>query len=158
MQLMFAEIPEDYDSLGSGNQLTVTKNGTKIKGSLPWSWSTYKKESACDSELRFIQPGLAKDQAGQWKIIIQSKEFPQRVAIDVCRNVDDVCKVFTDCGRKSRCVQRYSYHPLISLDQNRSSNACPSMRVFRFPTSCVCHVEVEKQILTKSDVVKTEVN
>merc|ERR1711911_346673 len=119
-------------------------NGTKVKGPAPWSWATYKKESACGSELRFIQPGLAQDRFGQWRIIVQTPEFPQRVVIDVCRNVDDVCKVFTDCGRKSRCVQRYSYHPLISIDQQRP-NDCPSMSVYRFPTSCVCHVEIDSR-------------
>lgn len=141
VRLMYAEVPEDYDALGD-NQPRGSNTST---GAQPWSWSDYRKESACDSELRFIQPQVAQDRLGRWRIIVQTEEFPQRVAIDVCRQVDEVCKVFTDCGRKSRCVQRYSYQPLISLDQDlKEAGQCPSMAIFRFPTSCVCHVEVDK--------------
>ena len=150
VRLMYAEVPEDYTALGEGSVQSIL-NATKGKGAAPWSWATYKKESACDSELRFIQPGSAQDRFGNWKIVVQTGEFPQRVAIDVCRHVDDVCKVFTDCGRKSRCVQRYSYQPLISFDPLQP-NQCPSMSVFRFPTSCVCHVEIDRPSpLAKSD-------
>ena len=154
VSLMYAEIPEDYEALGDSHQPAGSApdrnggNGTLLGGKnrpAPWSWSAYRKESACDSELRFIQPHVAQDRLGRWRIIVQTPEFPQRVAIDVCRKVDDVCKVFTDCGRKSRCVQRYSYHSLISLDQDkRQAGQCPTMAVFRLPTSCVCHVEVDK--------------
>lgn len=156
VSLMYAEIPEDYEALGDSHQPAGVAAGQQVNNTLPtgknvplpWSWSVYRKESACDSELRFIQPHLAQDRLGRWRIIIQTAEFPQRVAIDVCRRVDDVCKVFTDCGRKSRCVQRYSYQPLISLDQDkRQAGQCPTMAVFRFPTSCVCHVEVDKSLL-----------
>lgn len=156
---MYAEVPEDYDALGdshrradtidaivSQQQQPATTTSTKRS---PWSWSTYRKESACDSELRFITPQVAQDRNGRWRVIVQTDDFPQRVAIDVCRNVDGTCKVLTDCGRKSRCVQRYSFQPLISLDPQTAADEhqvhpCPSMAVFRFPTSCVCHVEVDK--------------
>jgi hypothetical protein len=158
VNLMYAEVPEDYEALGDSHQPAGVGPGQEGnntgKNPLPWSWSSYRKESACDSELRFIQPHVAQDRLGRWRIIVQTAEFPQRVAIDVCRRVDDVCKVFTDCGRKSRCVQRYSYQPLISLDQDkRQAGQCPTMAIFRFPTSCVCHVEVDKssQILAKSN-------
>ncbi|KAK4020828.1 hypothetical protein OUZ56_002773 [Daphnia magna] len=155
VNLMYAEVPEDYEALGDSHQPAGVGPGQEGnstgKNLLPWSWSAYRKESACESELRFIQPHVAQDRLGRWRIIIQTPEFPQRVAIDVCRRVDDVCKVFTDCGRKSRCVQRYSYQPLISLDQDkRQAGQCPSMAIFRFPTSCVCHVEVDKRSQTPS--------
>lgn len=156
---MYAEIPEDYEALGDSHQPAGVTAGQELNATqaagknipLPWSWSVYRKESACESELRFIQPHLAQDRLGRWRIIVQTAEFPQRVAIDVCRRVDDVCKVFTDCGRKSRCVQRYSYHSLISMDQDKKqAGQCPTMAVFRFPTSCVCHVEVDKSLASKS--------
>ncbi len=158
VSLMYAEVPEDYEALGDSHQPAGVGPGQETnitllggKNPLPWSWSAYRKESACESELRFIQPHVAQDRLGRWRIIVQTNEFPQRVAIDVCRRVDDVCKVFTDCGRKSRCVQRYSYQPLISIDQDkRQAGQCPTMAVFRFPTSCVCHVEVDKPQHVKS--------
>ena len=157
VSLMYAEVPEDYEALGDSHQPAGVSQETNTtspggKNPLPWSWSAYRKESACESELRFIQPHVAQDRLGRWRIIVQTTEFPQRVAIDVCRRVDDVCKVFTDCGRKSRCVQRYSYQPLISIDQDkRQAGACPTMAIFRFPTSCVCHVEVDKPQQGKSN-------
>ena len=147
---MYAEIPDDLSSLADVHSVI---NGSQLEsGSTSWSWADYKKESACDSQLRFIEPQVALDRSGQWKVVVQSEGFLQRVAIDMCHHVNDVCKVylfflfilappwiqtnsfcsliqvFTDCGRKSRCVQRYSYHPLMVLDPKEIHN-CPTMKV-----------------------------
>lgn len=138
---MYAEIPDDLASLADAH--SVHNSSQVDSSSASWSWADYKKESACDSQLRYIEPQVARHRSGGWKVVVQSSVFVQRVAIDVCRHVNDVCKVFTDCGRRSRCVQRYSYHPLIVLDPRLIHN-CPTMQVFRFPTSCVCHVEVNR--------------
>ena len=45
---MYAEVPEDLDLLGDSHRRADTDDVT-AKPSKPWSWSTYRKESACDS-------------------------------------------------------------------------------------------------------------
>ena len=88
---MYAEIPDDLSSLADVHSVI---NGSQLEaGHSAWSWADYKKESACDSQLRFIEPQVALDRSGQWKVVVQSEGFLQRVAIDVCRHVNDVCKV-----------------------------------------------------------------
>lgn len=89
---MYAEVPDDLSSLADVHSVI---NGSQLESRHPaWSWADYKKESACDSQLRFIEPQVALDRSGQWKVVVQSEGFLQRVAIDTCRHVNDVCKVW----------------------------------------------------------------
>ncbi len=59
-----------------------------------WSWKpyTYEKKQVCDSELRFIRPGYARDSTGKWQVIVQTDHLPQRVAIDLCHSPGKPCK------------------------------------------------------------------
>ena len=107
---------------------------------------------------------------GDWQIIVQTETIKQRVAVDMCHAPDLPCPGMADCGKKSRCVQRYSYQVcshfvsashhhqtshlalqmLLSLSTSTPSPEatqdevvqCPSIRAFRFPSGCVCHAEV----------------
>ena len=107
---------------------------------------------------------------GDWQIIVQTETINQKVAVDMCHAPDLPCPGMADCGKKSRCVQRYSYQVisehckaiiltkplsvkmLLSLptstpsreDSSQPSGAvqCPSIRAFRFPSGCVCHAEI----------------
>ena len=83
----------------------------------------------------------------------------------MCHHPNKACPGVSDCGKKSRCVQRYNYQVgknqtmkfnnlmnmlyfqlLLSLPSSLSSTSlCPSIRAFKFPSGCVCHAE------TKSD-------
>ena len=99
---------------------------------------------------------------------MQTETIKQRVAVDMCHAPDLPCPGMADCGKKSRCVQRFSYQvgsprpsdlrqsitkPLLSLQMLLSLSTstpskeeetvqCPSIRAFRFPSGCVCHAEV----------------
>ena len=47
----------------------------------------------------------------------------------------------SDCGRKSRCVQRYTFQHLLAVDPD-NPHSCPKIRAFKFPAACVCHIEL----------------
>ena len=48
----------------------------------------------------------------------------------------------SDCGRKSRCLQRYTFQHLLAVDPDNLHN-CPTIRAFKFPSACVCHIELD---------------
>lgn len=41
------------------------------------------------------------------------------------------------CGQKARCVQRFHTKLLISINMDKERE-CPMMKLFRFPSACVC--------------------
>ena len=47
----------------------------------------------------------------------------------------------SDCGRKSLCVQRYTFQHLLAIDPH-NMHKCPTIRAFKFPAACVCHIEL----------------
>lgn len=151
LKAFLAVVPEDLTELGD-NSPVVGPDGEQDRNhqdnSKPWSWKaySYKKRQICDSELYFIKPGFARDTKGTWQLIIQTDNIQQRVAIDMCHSPGSPCPGVADCGTKSTCVQRYNYQLLLAMNiqddiPKDEEHACPTIRAFKFPTSCVCHVE-----------------
>jgi len=141
-------VSQDVDSLGDNSPSVITSQQDQDR---PWSWRVYayKKKQVCHSELYFMRPGFAQDTRGEWQVIIQTHDVAQRVAVDMCHDPELPCPGLADCGKKSRCVQRYNYQMLLSLPastptklQPEDPPLCPSIKAFRFPSGCVCHAEV----------------
>lgn len=146
-----AEVPQDLNQLGE-NSISIGINKKEDTNSLdkskPWSWKaySYKKRQICDSELHFIKPGFAKDTKGVWHLIIQTENLHQQVAIDMCHSPGSPCRGLSDCGIKSNCIQRYNYQFLLAVEimndlTTYGDSACPTIRAFKFPMSCICQVE-----------------
>lgn len=141
----FVPIPEDLEELGDNQPLAKYSNQSKSADRAKtgsWSWKPYsfKKKQVCNSELRFIRPGYARDSTGKWQVIVQTEDLPQRVAIDLCHEPHQPCHMMSDCGQKSRCIQRYTFQHLLAVDPHNIHD-CPTIRAFKFPAACVCHVE-----------------
>jgi len=150
-----AVVSDDLDSLGDNSPSVIASLQDQHR---PWSWRVYayKKKQVCNSELYFMRPAFARDTRGDWRVIVQSPRVEQRVGVDMCHDVDLPCPGLADCGKKSRCVQRYSFQLLMSLpasahvhsgvngtSSGESGSKCDlSIRAFRFPSGCVCHAEV----------------
>jgi len=142
-----AVIPDDLDELGDNSPSVISSEKDLTR---PWSWKVYayKKRQVCDSELYFIQPAFARDTKGEWRIILQTESINQRVGIDMCHQQNAPCPGMPDCGKKSRCVQRYNYQFLLSLPSSHrppKTSHCPSIRAFKFPSGCVCHAETSSE-------------
>ena len=125
-----AVVSDDLDSLGDNSPSVIASLQDQHR---PWSWRVYayKKKQVCNSELYFMRPAFARDTRGEavhvysdiipsdimcsgdWRVIVQSPRVEQRVGVDMCHDVDLPCPGLADCGKKSRCVQRYSFQVII---------------------------------------------
>ena len=143
-------------------------------------WATPLKGAAIHGELTFkifhhthtySITHTAMSSPGEWHIILQTDKIHQRVAIDMCHHPNKACPGLSDCGKKSRCVQRYNYQVgkswfftrldnsfnffqlLLSLPASTSHTPlCPSIRAFKFPSGCVCHAETKSEQDLVSDI------
>ena len=79
--------------------------------------------------------------AGEPQLIIQTDSLVQRIPVDVCSSPGSPCGGVEQCGLRSLCVQRYTYHYLLSFTPAQLQ-LCPAIRAFKLPTACVCHAEV----------------
>ncbi|XP_071043894.1 uncharacterized protein [Parasteatoda tepidariorum] len=133
---MFVEVPDvEMEDIAS---YSLSRNITQQKKYYPRnSESVLLKKSLCELEREIIQPSFAQDIEGKWHVIIQTDEFPQRVILEVCKNPGEKCK---SCNSLvSQCVQKYSHHKLLSFDPE-SAETCPYIRLYKFPTACVCRI------------------
>ena len=93
----FVPVPDDIEELGDSNPVAKYSNSSKSAvraqtGSWSWKPYTYESKQVCDSELRFIRPGYARDSTGKWQVVVQTEDLPQRVAIDLCHSPGKPCK------------------------------------------------------------------
>ncbi|GFQ70587.1 spaetzle domain-containing protein [Trichonephila clavata] len=146
IQRMHVEVPHSFEKLSDTSdfkaELNSTQREARERGSHDaWSWASYFHEgSLCDAETGFLRPETAKDSAGKWNIIVQTETIRQRVPIEMCRKTNTSCKKMLNCGLKSQCLQKYNYHLLMSLNPSQKHD-CPFMKLYRFPSACVCHVD-----------------
>ena len=64
--------------------------------------------------------------------------------MDVCSNPGAECGGVAQCGLRSLCVQRFTFHYLLSLTPGHQQH-CPTIRAFKLPTACVCHAEIGEE-------------
>lgn len=135
-----AVVPEELDRLGDNSESVITSEKDEDR---PWSWRVYayKKRQACDSLVSLIRPTYAVDSTGEPQLIIQTDSIVQRIPVDVCTSPGSPCGGLEQCGLRSLCVQRYTYHYLLSFQPGQHQH-CPAIRAFKLPTACVCHAEV----------------
>ncbi|XP_067121916.1 uncharacterized protein [Centruroides vittatus] len=141
---LYVEVPETNDDKTPETidyQLDLINKRTKERKNYnPWSWSSYSGENGklCEVDRKYIKPSLSKNVKGKWYLIVQTENYIQKVHLETCRNAGESCKKLGNCGLKSKCVQKYSYQLLISIDPQKFSD-CPFMGLYRFPSLCVCH-------------------
>ncbi|XP_054720591.1 uncharacterized protein LOC129230214 [Uloborus diversus] len=146
IQRMHVEVPHSFEKLSDNSnfkaELDNSQRSARERGNHDaWSWAAYFHQgSLCDAETGFLRPETAKDSSGKWNIIVQTDAIKQRVPIEMCRKANGPCKKTTNCGLKSQCLQKYNYHLLMSLNPTQKHD-CPFMKLYRFPSACVCHVE-----------------
>ena len=135
-----AVVPDEVDGLGDTSESVITSEKDEER---PWSWRVYayKKRQACHSEVSLSRPSYAVDSEGETQLILQTASIVQRVAVDLCSSPGSACEGVAQCGLRSLCVQRYTYHYLLSITPGHYQH-CPAIRAFKLPTACVCHAEV----------------
>ncbi|KFB49282.1 hypothetical protein ZHAS_00017395 [Anopheles sinensis] len=92
--------------------------------------------SMCPSIIRYARPQKARSATGEWKYIVNTGEHTQTLRLEKCSTPQDSCTYLTDNFR-SRCVQIYNYHRLLSWDAARGLH----VDIFKVPTCCSCHID-----------------
>ncbi|XP_029726742.1 neurotrophin 1 [Aedes albopictus] len=90
----------------------------------------------CPSIIRYARPQKARSATGEWKYIVNTGEHTQTLRLEKCTTPSDSCTYLTDNFR-SRCVQIYNYHRLLSWDTARGLH----VDIFKVPTCCSCHID-----------------
>ncbi|XP_060801243.1 neurotrophin 1 [Amyelois transitella] len=90
----------------------------------------------CPSAVKYARPQRARATSGQWKYIVNTGEHTQTLRLEKCLKPKDSCTYLTD-NFKSKCVQVYNYHRLLTWDQQNGLH----MDIFKVPTCCSCHIE-----------------
>lgn len=96
-------------------------------------------ESLCASIEQIVIPKTAQNIKNEWVYIVNNEDVVQGVRIEKCLNENSSCKLIDGFagGYKTICKQKYIYHQLVGLTNNKSL----SYESFRFPSSCCCHVK-----------------
>lgn len=136
-----AVVPDELERLGDISESVITSEKDEER---PWSWRVYayKKRQACDSQVSISRPSYAVDSEGKSQLIIQTDSIVQRIPVDECSQPGAPCVGVGQCGLKSLCVQRFTFHYLLSITPGHLQH-CPAIRAFKLPTACVCHAEVD---------------
>lgn len=90
----------------------------------------------CPSMVKYARPQRARATSGQWKYIVNTGEHTQTLRLEKCLKPKETCTYLTD-NFKSKCVQVYNYHRLLTWDQQNGLH----MDIFKVPTCCSCHIE-----------------
>uniref|UniRef100_A0A1B0D804 Spaetzle domain-containing protein n=1 Tax=Phlebotomus papatasi TaxID=29031 RepID=A0A1B0D804_PHLPP len=90
----------------------------------------------CNSIIRYARPQKAKSATGEWKYIVNTGKHTQTLRLEKCSNPQDSCTYLTENFR-SRCVQVYNYHRLLSWDNTRGLH----VDIFKVPTCCSCRID-----------------
>ncbi|XP_026466645.1 neurotrophin 1 [Ctenocephalides felis] len=90
----------------------------------------------CPSIVRYARPQKARSATGHWKYVVNTGEHTQTLRLEKCSRPNEPCTYLTD-NFKSRCVQVYNYHRLLSWDANRGLH----VDIFKIPTCCSCHID-----------------
>ncbi|GBP61202.1 Neurotrophin 1 [Eumeta japonica] len=90
----------------------------------------------CPSTVKYARPQRARATSGQWKYIVNTGEHTQTLRLEKCLKPKESCTYLTE-NFKSKCVQVYNYHRLLTWDQKSGLH----MDIFKVPTCCSCHIE-----------------
>ncbi|XP_059614985.1 neurotrophin 1 [Phlebotomus argentipes] len=90
----------------------------------------------CNSVIRYARPQKARSATGEWKYIVNTGKHTQTLRLEKCSNPQESCTYLTE-NFKSRCVQVYNYHRLLSWDNTRGLH----VDIFKVPTCCSCRID-----------------
>jgi Spaetzle len=93
----------------------------------------------CNTVNRVIYPQAGRTHNGKLLFIVNQGPYRQGVRIELCLQPKKPCRMSENfpLGYTTSCKQLFSYHYLISLDENGAA----VRDVFKFPVCCKCYFE-----------------
>lgn len=105
----------------------------------------------CVSHEKVIFPQSAESKNKEWFFVVNQDNFKQGVRIETCNNENHSCSIGDNLpeGYKTMCKQKFIYRQLAAISENGEIN--PEM--FRFPSSCCCHLKFTGNALTRMGLI-----
>lgn len=105
----------------------------------------------CVSHEKVIFPQSAESKNKEWFFVVNQDNFKQGVRIETCNNENHSCSIGDNLpeGYKTMCKQKFIYRQLAAISDNGEIN--PEM--FRFPSSCCCHLKFTGNALTRMGLI-----
>lgn len=95
----------------------------------------------CPSEVMYARPVRAKNINGEWRVIVQNVAYyTQTQRMETCLFPGASCRTLAPCY-KSKCVQKYIYHRMLSFDPCDSSKGL-FIDIYKLPSACSCRIPV----------------
>lgn len=97
----------------------------------------------CRSFKRLIYPQLAMNVQNDWRFVIQSNQSRQPIRVEICQKKNSKC-LFSETfpnGYVSRCVQKNTKVPLLSLGENGELVSFD----YEFPSFCQCELHYHRR-------------
>ena len=96
----------------------------------------------CPSQVSYARPFRAKNIDDKWRVIVQQIQgltyFTQTQRLERCLVAESGCRTLAPCYR-SRCVQKYVYHRMLSFDPCQPYKGL-FIDVYKLPSGCSCHI------------------
>ncbi|XP_070000732.1 uncharacterized protein [Penaeus vannamei] len=92
----------------------------------------------CAADVREVRPAWGRADDGSLLKIVNTKAFPQKIRMEVCRRAGEPCTFLAKAVRSS-CRQRYSIHKMAAVDP-RDPDGGVFLAAFKVPSGCFCHV------------------
>lgn len=98
------------------------------------------EERVCRRIPKIVYPQMARNQASQWRYIVNDVEYVQAVVSEICEREGRPCSYMDNLpeGTYSRCRQKYSYKKLLAIHPTEQKTY---MDTFSFPSCCACYVK-----------------
>ncbi|ROT61908.1 Protein spaetzle [Penaeus vannamei] len=90
------------------------------------------------TDVREVRPAWGRADDGSLLKIVNTKAFPQKIRMEVCRRAGEPCTFLAKAVRSS-CRQRYSIHKMAAVDP-RDPDGGVFLAAFKVPSGCFCHV------------------
>ncbi|XP_050691874.1 neurotrophin 1-like [Eriocheir sinensis] len=93
----------------------------------------------CPSKVGYARPRRARNVEGKWRVIVNDVEYyTQTARMEYCLFPQAACRALAPCF-KSKCVQKYVYHRLLSFDPCDPYKGL-FIDIYKLPSACSCHI------------------
>eukprot|EP00088_Acartia_fossae_P013954 TRINITY_DN173_c0_g1_i2.p1 TRINITY_DN173_c0_g1~~TRINITY_DN173_c0_g1_i2.p1 ORF type:complete len:470 (-),score=68.90 TRINITY_DN173_c0_g1_i2:421-1809(-) len=118
----------------------------------PRSFQFEEEVRACDVKRTVVFPRKAKSTDGDFKFVLNSKDFPQAIETETCYDEGKTCGLDDDAPTKGStiCRQLYATYQLIALDKDGGEVE----DYFNLPSACICHHQDKQQDFLRRFPVK----
>ena len=124
------------ERLGKSVENTIDYSHYKGDGYSKGNW-VGGQGYVCPSQVEYGRPLRARNIEGLWRVVVNDPSHcTQTQRLEVCLYEDVPCRTLAACY-KSRCVQKYVHHRILSFDPCNAERGI-FFDVYKLPSACSC--------------------